>query len=256
MAKLKSIGTIKSDFEEPADIEEMRKHKSEIIIDPDYEEGLFKIEDNKHVQIIFHLHLSEGYNLKGARRHGKIRGIFASRSPNRPAPIAVTTVELLERKGRKLTVKGLDAVDGTPVLDIKPYSGWIDEPNKNIEKEKVEDNPRSEIEVLIIKNDLETILLKSEELHGHYCPGLALGVKAAVYAMRKLGIKSRGMEDVLAIIETNSCFADGVQYVTGCTFGNNSLIYKDFGKTAVTITDRKGKGIRLYAKNNNYIEKT
>ena len=137
MAKLKSIGTIKSDFEEPADIEEMRKHKSEIIIDPDYEEGLFKIEDNKHVQIIFHLHLSEGYNLKGARRHGKIRGVFASRSPNRPAPIAVTTVELLERKERKLKVTGLDAVDGTPVLDIKPYSVMIDQPeNKSISPEE------------------------------------------------------------------------------------------------------------------------
>ena len=137
MIKLKTIGTIKSDFEEAAAIEEMRKHKSEIVIEPDYEEGLFKIEDNKYLQIIFHLHLSEGYNLKGARRYGEIRGVFASRSPNRPVPIGVSTVELLERKGRKLTVKGLDAVDGTPVLDIKPYSVMIDQPeNKSISPEE------------------------------------------------------------------------------------------------------------------------
>lgn len=128
MPQLKTIGVIKSEFKKPADIEEMRKHESEIILAPEFKEGLYKIENNKYLQIIFHFHLSEGYNLKGKRRYGKVRGVFASRSPKRPSPIGVTTVELLEREGRKLRVKGLDAVDGTPVFDIKPYSVMIDEP--------------------------------------------------------------------------------------------------------------------------------
>jgi formylmethanofuran dehydrogenase subunit E len=56
------------------------------------------------------------------------------------------------------------------------------------------------------------------------------------------------MEEVVAIVETNSCFSDGVQMVTGCTFGNNALIYRDYGKTALTLTQRNGDGIRLAAK--------
>ena len=254
MPELQTIGTIKSDFKQPADIEEMRKHESEIIIKPDFEKGLYKIEDNKYLQIIFYLHRSEGYNLIGPRRYGEERGVFVSRSPKRPAPIGVSTVELLKREGRKLKVKGLDAIEGTPVLDIKPYSDMIDKPGKSFNQEEKKNNPRIEIEHLIENNDIEKVLLKSGELHGHFCPGLALGVKAAVYALKELKLNSQGMEDVLAITETNSCFADGIQYVTGCTFGNNALIYRDYGKTAVTITDRKEKGIRLYANNNDYIK--
>jgi formylmethanofuran dehydrogenase subunit E len=88
-------------------------------------------------------------------------------------------------------------------------------------------------------------MLKAGQLHGHFCPGLAMGVMAATYAMNELKVKSDGMEDLLAITETNNCFSDGVQFVTGCSFGNNSLIYKDLGKTAFTLTTRDGNGIRI-----------
>ncbi len=64
-------------------------------------------------------------------------------------------------------------------------------------------------------------------------------------AVRELGIESRGMEEVVAIVETNNCFSDGVQMVTGCTFGNNSLIFKDVGKTAVTVARRDGTAVRI-----------
>ncbi|MEM2924481.1 MAG: FmdE family protein [Methanocellales archaeon] len=53
------------------------------------------------------------------------------------------------------------------------------------------------------------------------------------------------MEEVLAIVETNNCFSDGIQFVTGCTFGNNALIYRDYGKIAMTFWRRDGKGIRI-----------
>ena len=85
-------------------------------------------------------------------------------------------------------------------------------------------------------------------MHGHYCPGLALGIMAACHVMNALEAESDGMEDLLAITETNNCFSDGVQYVTGCTFGNNALIFKDIGKTAFTLTHRNGKGIRVASK--------
>ena len=82
-------------------------------------------------------------------------------------------------------------------------------------------------------------------MHGHYCPGVALGVMAATKAMQLMKQHADGMEDLIAISETNNCFSDGIQYVTGCTFGNNALIFKDLGKTAFSLVKRNGKGIRV-----------
>lgn len=108
------------------------------------------------------------------------------------------------------------------------------------------ENPRQEIEDAIYADDLHKLLRISGMLHGHYCSFSALGVKAGARAMKELGIKkSTGMEEVIAIIETNNCFSDGVQIVTGCSFGNNALIYRDYGKTAFTLAKRRGEGIRI-----------
>jgi len=104
---------------------------------------------------------------------------------------------------------------------------------------------RKSIEELITKGDLRGLLKKTGELHGHFCSHSALGVKAAYFAMRELKIVNTGMEEVVAIVETNNCFSDGIQMVTGCSFGNNSLIYRDYGKTAVTVAKRDGTAIRI-----------
>ncbi|MCD6290567.1 MAG: TraR/DksA C4-type zinc finger protein, partial [Anaerolineae bacterium] len=107
-------------------------------------------------------------------------------------------------------------------------------------------HPREPIEELIRQGNVDALLRKAGELHGHYCPYLSLGVRASYIALRELGLpRSTGMERILAIVETNSCFSDGVQFVTGCSFGNNGLIYHDVGKTAVTVTRRDGNGIRV-----------
>jgi formylmethanofuran dehydrogenase subunit E len=107
------------------------------------------------------------------------------------------------------------------------------------------DNPRQEIEDAIAAGDLGNLLRISGLLHGHFCPGSAMGVKAAARAVKELGVKSTGMEEVVAIVETNNCFSDGVQMVTGCSFGNNALIYRDYGKTAFTLAKRTGEGVRI-----------
>jgi len=107
------------------------------------------------------------------------------------------------------------------------------------------DNPRQDIEEAIAAGDLSRLLRMNGMLHGHFCPFSAVGVKAAVRAVRELGIRSTGMEDVVAIVETNNCFSDGVQFVTGCSFGNNALIYRDFGKTAFTLARRAGEAVRI-----------
>jgi len=108
-----------------------------------------------------------------------------------------------------------------------------------------EENPRQVIEEAIAAGDLNRLLKMNGMLHGHFCPFSAIGVKAAVRAVQELGVRSTGMEEVVAIVETNNCFSDGIQFVTGCSFGNNALIYRDFGKTAFTLARRSGEAIRI-----------
>lgn len=107
------------------------------------------------------------------------------------------------------------------------------------------DKPRQEIEDAISAGNLHRLLEISGLLHGHFCPGSAMGVKAAARAVKEMTVTSTGMEEVVAIVETNACFSDGVQMVTGCSFGNNALIYRDYGKTAFTLAKRSGEGIRI-----------
>jgi len=96
------------------------------------------------------------------------------------------------------------------------------------------------------------LIRKAKEFHGHLCPFLVLGLKASEIAMKRLALVKPGVietvrEDVIAIVEVNNCFADGVQIATGCTLGNNSLIYIDIGKNALTLFKRGEKtGIRVY----------
>jgi formylmethanofuran dehydrogenase subunit E len=107
---------------------------------------------------------------------------------------------------------------------------------------------RLEVEDMIESNNLSGLLKRAGELHGHHCNYLAYGVIAGLYGIKKLGITNTGMEEIIAIVETNNCFADGVQMVTGCSFGNNALIYRDYGKTAATISKRDGQAIRFVLK--------
>jgi len=106
--------------------------------------------------------------------------------------------------------------------------------------------PRASVEKLISQGDLQGLLRKAGELHGHFCSHVALGVRAGYLALTALGIEQNlGMEEVIAIVETNNCFSDGIQVVTGCTFANNALIYRDLGKTAVTVALRDGTAVRV-----------
>jgi len=112
------------------------------------------------------------------------------------------------------------------------------------------EDPRKAIKELLAKGDLEKLLDKAAEIHGHYCSHVALGVRATYAAFKELGIiESTGMEEIMVVVECNNCFVDGIQAISGCTLGNNALIYKDFGKTAATFINRKdGKAVRVIVK--------
>jgi tRNA-Thr(GGU) m(6)t(6)A37 methyltransferase TsaA len=101
--------------------------KGSIEIHEAYEACLDGVEDFTHLYVLFAFDRSEGWHAKVTPPHAeKARGLFATRSPNRPNPIGLTVVRLQKREGRILHVDGVDAFDGTPVLDIKPYIGSLD----------------------------------------------------------------------------------------------------------------------------------
>lgn len=97
---------------------------SEIVLEEKYAEGLEGIDGYSHIIVVYWMDNVKGHVLTH-RPQGNpkvpIVGIFACRCPARPNPIAITTVKLLERKGNVLKVKGLDVIDRTPVIDLKPY---------------------------------------------------------------------------------------------------------------------------------------
>jgi tRNA-Thr(GGU) m(6)t(6)A37 methyltransferase TsaA len=136
------IGFVRSPFTATAQIPKGpdAAHTAEGVLDirPDLEPGLTDLEGFSHVFVIWAFHRAEGYELLSIppvddREHG----VFATRSPRRPNPIALTVVELLGRDGPQVRVRGVDMLDGTPILDIKPYlssvpadklrRGWLDE---------------------------------------------------------------------------------------------------------------------------------
>jgi tRNA-Thr(GGU) m(6)t(6)A37 methyltransferase TsaA len=99
------------------------EQESTIEILPEFEEGLYRIEEERELIILYIFDRSEGRSLKVHPKGDPnipLRGVFATRSPDRPNRIGMTTVALLRREGRLLHVKGLDALDGSPVVDIKP----------------------------------------------------------------------------------------------------------------------------------------
>jgi len=95
---------------------------SRIVLDPGYEPGLKDLETFSHIYVLYAFNLSRGWReLVRTPWQAEKHGVFATRSPNRPNPIGLTVVKLVKREGAVLHVTGLDAYDGTPVLDLKPY---------------------------------------------------------------------------------------------------------------------------------------
>jgi len=100
--------------------------EGEIEIRPELEAGLTDIEGFSHLYVIWVFDRSEGFELLGTPPTDTIpHGVFATRSPYRPNPLGLTVVELLGREGPRLRLRGVDMLDGTPILDIKPYLSSI-----------------------------------------------------------------------------------------------------------------------------------
>ena len=121
--KIKPIGIIHSSFKTLNNVSHQSKKREigKIEIFEEFKEGLKGIEEFKKIWIIFYFHESDTFSLKTVRRSdGENCGVFASRSPFRPNKIGLSLVEVLEVKDNIIKFKGVDMLNGTPVLDIKP----------------------------------------------------------------------------------------------------------------------------------------
>ena len=123
---LRAIGVVRNEIKQPS----MRDYEdvlSDIIVDTNLTEALDNLDDFSHIIVLYWMHQVASTAQPPTKVHPRGKqelpsvGLFATRSPNRPNPIGKATVRLLERQGNILKVKGLDATDGTPVIDIKPY---------------------------------------------------------------------------------------------------------------------------------------
>jgi tRNA-Thr(GGU) m(6)t(6)A37 methyltransferase TsaA len=125
--RIEPIGVVRNDFEEqiPKGYENL---PSEIVVSKEFSDALHRIEENSHIIVLFWMDRVEGKRRKKLKIHPKGRkdlpliGVLATRTPHRPNPIGVRAVKLIERKKNVLKVEGLDALNNSPVLDIKPYS--------------------------------------------------------------------------------------------------------------------------------------
>jgi len=149
--KFRPIGYIRSQYTETSQIPKGlgAEHNAEGVleINPEFAEGLLDIEGFSHLFIIWAFDRSEGCELIGyPPSDNRPHGVFATRSPFRPNPIALTVVQLVRREGSRLHLRGIDMLDNTPVLDVKPYlsgvpanevkRGWLGEAEQRKAKEQ------------------------------------------------------------------------------------------------------------------------
>lgn len=128
--EIRPIGYVRSSYREMKDAPRQGRLSdsvAEIVIADQYLAGLEDVEKKKHLIVLSWFDRADRTVLRATPPHDPVEhGVFATRSPNRPNPVALSVVDLLRRDGNVLQVRGLDALDGTPIVDIKPYIPDID----------------------------------------------------------------------------------------------------------------------------------
>ncbi len=153
--QISPIGMIKTPFNDlkgmPIQPSGARDIQGTIEIHPEYEQGLRNVEGFSHIILLYHFHKSTGYDLMVTPfLDNKERGLFSTRAPRRPNPIGLSIVELLGRQGPRLFIKGIDVVNNTPLIDLKPYvpefdikqvtaTGWLEKGRENVSMAKSDD---------------------------------------------------------------------------------------------------------------------
>ena len=152
---IKPIGIIETPFNDlkgmPIQPSGAADIQGTIIINKEYEQGLSDLEGFSHIILLYHFHQSQGYNLMVTPfMDDQKRGLFSTRAPRRPNSIGLSIVHLIKREKNRISIKGIDVLNGTPLIDIKPYVpgfdakdvtklGWLDKNYKKSESLKSDD---------------------------------------------------------------------------------------------------------------------
>ncbi len=152
MIEFKPIGIVHTPFPEPKGMPIQPAGgagvKATIEVFPQYRDGLADLDGFSHIIVLYHLHRSEGYKLRVVPFMDTVeRGLFATRAPKRPNPIGLSVVQLDKIEDGVLYIQNVDIVDGTPLLDIKPYvpefdqqleirTGWLDHVKRTVSKRR------------------------------------------------------------------------------------------------------------------------
>ncbi|MCB2182785.1 MAG: tRNA (N6-threonylcarbamoyladenosine(37)-N6)-methyltransferase TrmO [Desulfobulbaceae bacterium] len=131
---LQPIGRIHSPFTKPEDMPiqpaAARGMSGSVELFPEFTDGLQDLDGFSHIYLIYYFHLSRGYNLKVIPFLDTIRrGLFSTRAPKRPNQIGLSIVKLIDIKGNRIDIEDVDIIDGTPLLDVKPYVPEMDAPD-------------------------------------------------------------------------------------------------------------------------------
>jgi tRNA-Thr(GGU) m(6)t(6)A37 methyltransferase TsaA len=210
--------------------------EAEIEVFDKYLDGLEGIETKSHIFVLCWLHKGDRDVLKirpckrlfpdGVVPEGvPARGVFATRSPARPNPISLTVTKLLGRDGNRLKVI-LDVVDGTPVIDLKPYSvGWDCIFSAGGGEGRFSGNVAC----------YASLLKEALNFHEEECPGLAIGVRIALKVIKDLKINIRDPKLKL-IVQANGCLIDTMQALSGATLGNKRLTIGKIDDSVEAVT--------------------
>jgi len=153
--KLKPIGIINTPFTEPEGMPIQPKGatgiRGTIELFDEYHEGLKDLDGFSHIILLYHFHRSHGFNLQVVPfMDSELRGLFATRAPRRPNPLGISVVQLDKIENCVLHIQNVDIMDGTPLLDIKPYvpefdspqnirTGWLEQARKTVSGRKSDD---------------------------------------------------------------------------------------------------------------------
>jgi len=224
---IRPIGVVVSDFKN-FDQHPTYRDDCTLSMREDLAEGLLGLEHFSHLHVVYRQHRREEWKRRANIPEGQeiltmplmgeptCKGIYTSRSPARPSGMGSCIVELLGREGNRLRVRGLDAVDGTPILDIKIYIArydcfpWADAPLHWCQKTEMTTTSR---------------LLHWDTMN----VSLTLGMRAGQWAMHQLGVARGGAKS--AVVHGGSFFGQGVEAVTGCSVLHGTMQFEEKPKS-------------------------
>jgi len=207
--------------------------KAEVEVFAQFADGLASIEGNSHLILVAWLHEAGQGELKWPDKMSPEEvGVFSSRSPRRPNPIGLCAVRLLGREGNRLRVSPVDFVDGTPVLDIKPYSSAWDSvfSARSLRSLSPEPDPP--------EREMPRLLLQAQNFHGERCRGVALAARLNYRVRTRWGVAQ--MDPRLRVtVGRDGCLADGLQALFGATLSSGRLIVTDADEVLVRLEVRE-----------------